>query len=177
MTLKRWLLFLALWYGLLAVALGVNAYAAPSYQDARLPALSRVASQLAGRHVVVVRHNFGPGSPAGEARLFEDGSAWIGLAPAQARTLSYRPRIVAPEYPRPTTAEALLTLAHEIGHVQGTPDPGQWEESRADCYAARHWRTVALRVGFTRSQLPALARQMDVGPPVGSLADCWGPYR
>lgn len=160
----------------LALMVTSTATGAADYRDQRLPAFSAVASKLAGKRVVVVSHNFGPGSPAGEARLYEDGSAWIGLAPSYARTLLVRGKVIAPEYPRPSTGEAILTLAHEIGHVQGRPDPGQWEEARADCYAASHWRLVAARLGYTPGQIKALDRQLVV-PGVGHLAECWGPYK
>ena len=167
----------------LALALAV-AYAATNASaagDVSAPRLSRIASAFVPNTRVTV-HAFGCAGrvractdmTAGMEQSFEDGSHLIQLAPDVAKALRSI-RVAAPPYPRSSTGEAIFTLAHEIGHASGNHSEmdGLWEEARADCYAAKHWRSIAARLGFKRSQLPALARQIDGGIGAGK---CWGPY-
>jgi len=148
-----------------------NASAAPDVREAKL---SRIASQLLRRDVLVTTHQFGcPGRvrgctdmTAGEAFEFEDGSLLIQLAPDVSRALK-NPRSIIPwRYPEASSGDAVFTFAHEIGHL-ASKNIGEWEEAKADCAASRTWRRVALRLGFTRSQLPALSKQIH--------GSCWGP--
>jgi len=149
--------------------------AAQASSDVTQPRLSRIASALVGSRVRVVSHAFGcPGRvrgctnmTAGEAYAFEDGSKLIQLAPDVAARL--RSTAIVPwRYPASSTGEAIFTLAHEIGHLT-SPNVGEFEEAKADCYAARTWRGLALRLGFSKAQLPALSRQV--------FGRCWGPTK
>ncbi len=141
--------------------------------DVREPRLTRIASALLGERVLVTRHAFGCPGPvrgctnmtAGEAYAFEDGSKLIQLAPDVVARLKST-RIVPWRYPASSTGDAIFTLAHEIGHLK-TPNIGEFEEAKADCYAARSWRRLALRLGFSKAQLPALKAQI--------TGSCWGP--
>ena len=150
--------------------LATNAHASA---DVKQPRLTRIASALVGGPVLVTSHAFGCPGPvrgctdmtAGEAYAFEDGSKLIQLAPDVAARLRST-RIVPWRYPASSTGDAIFTLAHEIGHLK-TPNIGEFEEAKADCYAARTWRGLALRLGFSKAQLPALARQV--------TGSCWGP--
>jgi len=150
--------------------MATNAHASA---DVKQPRLSRIASALVGSRVVVTRHAFGCPGPvrgctnmtAGEAYAFEDGSKLIQLAPDVVARLKST-RIVPWLYPESSTGEAIFTFAHEIGHLT-SPNVGEFEEAKADCYAARTWRGLALRLGFKKTQLPALARQV--------TGRCWGP--
>lgn len=138
---------------------------ATAASDVRAPALSRVASSyVAGANVY--SHRFGD-MTAGEA--MRPGT--ILLAPDLVAALRAAPRIITPSYPRMNSGQAVFTLAHEIGHLTGR-DASQWEEARADCWAAARWRTVARQVGLRQSQLAVLARQIDMGVGAGK---CWGP--
>lgn len=139
--------------------------------DVRQPRLTKVASAVLGAPVSVTSHAFGcagkvracTNMTAGEAVVFEDGSRLIQLAPDIVARLKST-RIAAPEYPAASTGEAVFVFAHEIGHLKL---PGGGSEAQADCYAARTWRGLALRLGFSRSQLPTLARQVH--------GSCWRP--
>lgn len=162
---------------LAAAFLATNGAAHAAAPDVRQERLTRIASKVLGGRVLVTSHAFGcPGLPvrrctdmtAGEAYAFEDGSRLIQLAPDIVRALNTR-RILPWTYGvQSSTGDAIFTLAHEIGHLK-SPNIGEWEEAKADCYAARTWRGLALRLGFNRSQLPALARQV--------TGSCWGPTR
>lgn len=162
-TMKRHILVAAV-----AAAFVANAHAAA---DVKQPRLTKIASAVLGAPVLVTSHRFGCAGPvrgctdmtAGEAHEFEDGSRLIQLAPDIVARLKST-RIAAPEYPAASTGEAVFVFAHEIGHLKL---PGGDSEAKADCYAARAWRGLALRLGFSRSQLPALARQVH--------GSCWGP--
>lgn len=146
-------------------------------QDVRQPRLTRIASSYVPR-TLVVAHAFGCSGPvractdmtAGEATAFEDGSKLIQLAPDVAARLRST-RVVEPDYPLSSTGQAVFTLAHELGHL-ASPAAGQWEEAKADCWAASHWRGLARRLGYSARQLPVLARQIDGGVGAGT---CWGP--
>lgn len=176
--MKARILLLVVWYGIAFAIIGTAAAKAATTPDRPDAKLTKIAARYAG-NVRVVVHQFGCPGPvrsctdmtAGEEYTFEDGSKLIQLAPDVARALHTR-RVIEPEYPRSNTGQAVFTFAHEIGHGTGTK-VGTWEEARADCYAAKHWRQVARALGFTSAQLPALARQIDGGIGAGK---CWGPY-
>lgn len=162
--MKARILLLVVWYGIVAIALfAAKATAAP---DVRAPALSRIASGYVAGGANVYAHRFGD-MTAGEALR----PSTILLAPDIVSALRQAPRIVSPRYPLSDSGNAVFTLAHEIGHLVGRP-AGQWEEARADCWAAAHWRTIARQVGYRPAQIDRLARQIDGGVGGGR---CWGP--
>lgn len=138
---------------LLAVQDTARAYSAPS--------MTRTVANLTGREDARVSCVRLGGGVAGEA---VKATGRIVLALDVCRALRAAPRITAPPYPNVNAGFAVFVLAHEAGHlVRGT---GEMAESQADCYAAAHWPQYALAVGFTRSQLPALRRQV-------GMSGCW----
>lgn len=126
----------------------------------RAPNLTRIVRHLTRPGAVVYCATRNPSGNAGEA---VKATREIVLAPDVCAALRAAPRIVTPAYPRVESGFAVFTLAHEAGHLVRSTD--EWAESQADCYAAGHWRGYALALGFKRSQLPALAKQV--------YGECW----
>jgi hypothetical protein len=119
--------------------------------------LSAAAAAMAKRPVSVQCARLPVGN-AGLAELTDAG--WrITLAPDECGALAASPRVLSPRYPSASSGEAVFTFAHEVGHVVDGPNPGVMAESHADCYAARHFTSAALLVGYARSDLSALRAQ------------------
>lgn len=137
---------------LVVIAL-LTAFLAPGASASRsADHFSKVASDLARRPTSVTCQRL-PGW-LGIAEISTDqASARIRLARDVCATLSTR-RVIEPPYPRPSTGQAVLVLAHESGHAYGL-----YDEEKAECFGLRNTARAALLLGYDASQVPMIQAQ------------------
>jgi hypothetical protein len=68
--------------------------------------------------------------------------------------LTASPRLRRGVGTHPSSGAAVLTLAHEAGHLTGIED-----ERKADCFAETNLRRAAVALGYLSAQFPRLQRQ------------------
>ena len=109
------------------------------------------AAALAGTAVTVECVDLTTRGWWGAAEL---GGSRIQLDHGVCASLAAAPRLHDEAGRGPSSGASVLTLAHEVGHIRGIAN-----ERRADCFAKRSLRRVALALGYQPAQLARLHDQ------------------